>query len=344
MDRAASLLQQIYEDPASDEFRIAYADWLIDNGNPRGEFIQLQMLPKRTRAQRKRATSLLKKHRNEWLGPIAAAVKKNSVVFERGFLARAQLTKASCPPGLYGDPAWATVIELDMEFRSMVEGQFFTHPVFRSLRILRGLFLLPALKIIGNNRPLLLEEMSIERLAVYDREPLDSATVIRTLSAAMGIPKLRRLSVNAIGSVPQSEWLFESPLGRRLQFLSLKGLNSTERPDRSSPGQFLADGLVWLLTRTARPKTTVLINEWTLTLKGRELVVTCEVSQRNHLPSYATLITALNGLSGQSLDSLNFSIQRWMVPTSQEHQALVSTLSQIDVPGNIWIPNPKMYY
>ena len=65
MSRAAELLAQIYGNPESDELRLVYADLLMEMGDPRGEFINLQMLPKRTRAQGKRATALLKQHRPE---------------------------------------------------------------------------------------------------------------------------------------------------------------------------------------------------------------------------------------------------------------------------------------
>jgi uncharacterized protein (TIGR02996 family) len=63
--------------------RAAYADWLIEQGDPRGEFMQIQLAledeslsaPKR-KDLKKREKALLKKHQEEWLGrlgPILAA-------------------------------------------------------------------------------------------------------------------------------------------------------------------------------------------------------------------------------------------------------------------------------
>jgi uncharacterized protein (TIGR02996 family) len=56
----------------------AYADWLTQQGDPRGEFIQVQLAleePGRSAAERKqlqkREKDLLKKHQREWLGDLA---------------------------------------------------------------------------------------------------------------------------------------------------------------------------------------------------------------------------------------------------------------------------------
>lgn len=55
----------------------AYADWLMEQGDPRGEFIQVQLAledPNRTEAQRKeflgREKSLLNQHARHWLGDL----------------------------------------------------------------------------------------------------------------------------------------------------------------------------------------------------------------------------------------------------------------------------------
>ncbi len=56
----------------------AYADWLIEQGDPRGEFIQVQLAledPKKSAKERKelqkREKQLLDKHQREWLGDLA---------------------------------------------------------------------------------------------------------------------------------------------------------------------------------------------------------------------------------------------------------------------------------
>ncbi len=61
------LLAAIIAHPDDDAARSVYADWLTERGDPRGEFITLQ-LGKRTAAQRARADALLAKHKKAWVG------------------------------------------------------------------------------------------------------------------------------------------------------------------------------------------------------------------------------------------------------------------------------------
>ena len=72
-----ALLAAIYADPAADEARMIYADHLSGEGDPRGEFIQLQLQRARgtaTEAGVRREVALLKKHARAWLGPLAAVL------------------------------------------------------------------------------------------------------------------------------------------------------------------------------------------------------------------------------------------------------------------------------
>lgn len=72
-----ALLAAIYADPASDDARTIYADFLSSEGDPRGEFIQLQLQRAHgtaTEAGKRRELALLKKHARAWLGPLAPVV------------------------------------------------------------------------------------------------------------------------------------------------------------------------------------------------------------------------------------------------------------------------------
>lgn len=109
----------ILADPDDLAARCAYADWLYEHADPRGEFIQLQLAledetvntAKRKDLQ-KREKALIKKHQGEWLGSLGPILEKNPTVhpedlhanvtnyhyrFARGFLDTlhiAQLTLA----------------------------------------------------------------------------------------------------------------------------------------------------------------------------------------------------------------------------------------------------------
>src|SRR5215469_1293480 len=68
----------LVEDPDDLATHRAYADYLQEQGDPRGEFIQVQLAledPTRSAAERKtlqqREAKLLKAHQAEWLGDFA---------------------------------------------------------------------------------------------------------------------------------------------------------------------------------------------------------------------------------------------------------------------------------
>jgi hypothetical protein len=85
------------------------ADALLERGDPRGEFISLQLA--NTSPQRQRA--LIKAHGHSWLGVLDDVVdwKKAPPVFERGFVS--ELSVLDVKPGQFNlvrdAPEWATV-------------------------------------------------------------------------------------------------------------------------------------------------------------------------------------------------------------------------------------------
>ncbi|MBY0228932.1 MAG: TIGR02996 domain-containing protein [Gemmataceae bacterium] len=73
-----ALESALVENPDDLASHSAYADWLMEQGDPRGEFIQVQLAledASKPAAERKRLrqreTALLKKHAKEWLGETA---------------------------------------------------------------------------------------------------------------------------------------------------------------------------------------------------------------------------------------------------------------------------------
>ncbi len=102
-DPEADLLAAVYADPTSDDARLVYADWLSERGDPRGELIQLQCHG--GAAGRARIRQLLAEHEQRWSRSPRGA---SSVMFERGFPARATLVRGAD----FEDPAWATVHSL----------------------------------------------------------------------------------------------------------------------------------------------------------------------------------------------------------------------------------------
>jgi uncharacterized protein (TIGR02996 family) len=113
-----ALLRRIRQDPRDDGARLVYADWLLERGDPHGELIVLQQRLTAGQAsaqEQARARALLRDHRDALLGPLALVLC--NVVFERGFLARAELAQNAAAAAATwaqatGDERLATLVEL----------------------------------------------------------------------------------------------------------------------------------------------------------------------------------------------------------------------------------------
>jgi uncharacterized protein (TIGR02996 family) len=101
MDERRALMAAIIADPDEDTPRLAFADWLQENGDEhdqaRAEFIRLQIEearlpegdPSRTELE-KRAAKLRKKHAKHWIGALAKF--EQYPMFERGLLFQVDLS------------------------------------------------------------------------------------------------------------------------------------------------------------------------------------------------------------------------------------------------------------
>jgi uncharacterized protein (TIGR02996 family) len=81
MTQDEAFLQAILDEPDDDALRLIYADWLMEQGNPRGEFIRLQVelarpgLSAATQEQhRARVRELLEANWKAWVGPLCDAI------------------------------------------------------------------------------------------------------------------------------------------------------------------------------------------------------------------------------------------------------------------------------
>lgn len=133
------LLAECLANPDDDAPRLVYADALLEQGDPRGEFIQLQLRPEPLpEADAKRVASLQRKHEKAWLGDIARVTKLR--VFRKGFLDKCELLQgAAAEPAMWkaiaADPRMATVRTLDKGSASeALYRSFVFSPALRSLR------------------------------------------------------------------------------------------------------------------------------------------------------------------------------------------------------------------
>jgi uncharacterized protein (TIGR02996 family) len=114
----AELLAAVWSEPHDDGPRRVYADWLLAQGEPRGEFISTQLALSSgatlTAKQRTAERKTLKANLRAWLGPLEPAVDRATVRFERGFLAAARpaFRTERAASELASHAAWGTVREL----------------------------------------------------------------------------------------------------------------------------------------------------------------------------------------------------------------------------------------
>jgi uncharacterized protein (TIGR02996 family) len=127
------LLEQVYLSPQDLGARRLYADWLVEQGDPRGELIALQCARVAggwTIASEQREAQLLYEHGRKWLGPFGKYI--GGYRFERGFLAACELTAVT--KAMIGHASWSTVSHFTFRDVDGVEvSTFLSHPVMRSL-------------------------------------------------------------------------------------------------------------------------------------------------------------------------------------------------------------------
>ncbi|MEO8699108.1 MAG: TIGR02996 domain-containing protein [Kofleriaceae bacterium] len=113
----AELFAAVYAHPDDDGPRAVLADLLQEQGDPRGEFIALQLARGRDGKRTRREAALLKEHGRQWLGAIAPAIPKDGVVFERGFLAKCRTVnerRLSGALAICAQAEWATVEAIEL--------------------------------------------------------------------------------------------------------------------------------------------------------------------------------------------------------------------------------------
>jgi uncharacterized protein (TIGR02996 family) len=198
------LESRVFEHPDDEHLRQVVADALLEQGDPRGEFIALQLAIARggsTTEQRDRALTLEREHGARW-STIGSA---DQVEHRRGFpwLVRTR----SLEPG----PAWATVGVLVVTDSGPL-GHF-----------LASCTALQSLERIINVRAEHVDDCHAWRtprlraLDLADGLSPDQATRLLRLST------LRELSLRA-AEPAEVEWLWEHPLAHRLELVRLRVL------------------------------------------------------------------------------------------------------------------------
>jgi uncharacterized protein (TIGR02996 family) len=211
------LLAAIYAEPDRDEARAVCADVLSEAGDPRGEFIALQLAGDVDGESRRRVKELERQHGDEWVGVLGAAVIKSSISFRRGFVAAASLHKDPRRAAkITARPEWATIEDLDLRqssyYGTILPPTFFFADCMRQLRVVRGLFFEQLLAILRHDGVLGLERIEATMdTADYER---GSVSELTAADSCTSLPRLRDLAIVGLRGIKA---LRKTQLGRRVE-------------------------------------------------------------------------------------------------------------------------------
>jgi uncharacterized protein (TIGR02996 family) len=106
----ATLLKEVYARPEDMAARLVYADLLLEEGDSRGEFIQLQVkkLTAPEATDRRLESRLLKQYQHQWLLK-PYGLDPEGCVFSGGFLEKIRITPLQSWEEIFSYPLWATV-------------------------------------------------------------------------------------------------------------------------------------------------------------------------------------------------------------------------------------------
>jgi uncharacterized protein (TIGR02996 family) len=214
------LLAAVLEDPTDLDRRQVYADYLLSCGDPRGEFIALQLASLRgtlDRSGEARAAALLTEHGDTWQGGLAPFLVSDRTRFVAGFLTAARVKPNARPKWLLAHPIWATVEALELAPHELLR-----HPW---IRVLRSISWTP--EQLHGASLFRISGPTVEHLTVEDSIWVGAArpdSIRRPLEPGTLLPNLRSLTASIRGetTIEQLAWAWSGPLARRLHRVELQ--------------------------------------------------------------------------------------------------------------------------
>jgi len=221
--RDDALLAAVLADLDDDAARAVWADALQQAGDPRGELIALQLAGTANAKAAKAADKLITKHWRTWLGPIAPAVVRDSLEFDRGLLVACttDVRRKGVSDAVFSHPNWGTVRRI--AFRA------YGHltPAMSRLEEARGV---PedGLEALATTTFAHLRVLEIRGdPGFHDRTgggPRSKS--MKALATTKGLPSLRSLGFDGSyflrGTPEHCRWIFETPFAGQLETFAIK--------------------------------------------------------------------------------------------------------------------------
>lgn len=226
----SSLEAAVYAAPLDDAPRMVLADALLEKGDPRGEFISLQLQASKRRLtaeERWKEYDLLEEHRDTWLGPLKLALDEwNDVVhFRNGFVDTFSVASDKEHPMkiLAEAPQFKTVRTLLLRLfdESPLPIEFLRSPQCANITGLGELNETAFRQVLTAKEPWPYEKLYCNE-PDYDHVSRD----VKLICDSKAIPKVKSLRVSGYSMEP-SVWapLWKSENGKRLiEFGSSQGV------------------------------------------------------------------------------------------------------------------------
>jgi len=223
--RDDALLAAVLADLDDGAARAVWADALQQAGDPRGELIALQLAGTANAKAAKAAEKLITKHWRTWLGPIAPAVVRDSLEFDRGLLVACttDVRRKGVSDAVFSHPSWGTVRRIAFKTYGHLT------PAMSRLEEARlvpedGLEMLatttfPRLRVLEINR----------NRGAYDdgmAGGIPRSKSMKALATTKGLPALRSLGLDGPyylrGTPEYYRWIFETPFAGQLETFTIK--------------------------------------------------------------------------------------------------------------------------
>jgi uncharacterized protein (TIGR02996 family) len=231
------LLAAVYADPRDDVPRMVLADALQQRGDPRGEFIALQL----RRVDVARQCELIAANDDNWLGGLAGVVMPGRRRYNRGFLVSCPIDRlrAEQLEALARCPEWATLERVEFYARFSYSPTLISSHM-RSVRALIGVCEQGLEQLCRRHADLAIEELAVASTRYMDYVPTRAAEL---LAACKGLERLRTLHVEF---AYQRLWtsvlepLWGSRVGERLETLVINDASRNDWIDWQLPVRYLA--------------------------------------------------------------------------------------------------------